>query len=89
MPDAFDKLNTEAAEEANVIRFPAEPAQVNVPLNVWVVPAVNVTVCGAVKVKLLKVVVPETACDAPLRVTVEELAVNVPELAQLPATVMP
>lgn len=52
MPDALDRLNTEAAEESNVIRLPAEPVQVNVPLKVWVVPDVNVIVCGAVKVRL-------------------------------------
>lgn len=86
MPDDLDKLNADVVEEAKVIRFPAVPAQVKVPPIVWVVPAVKVTVCGAVNVRLLNDVLPETAWLAPLNVTVFELEVNVPELAQLPVT---
>ena len=86
MPELFDKLNTEAADEARVIKLPAVPVQVKVPLKVWVVPAVKVIVCGAVKVRLLKVALPETACVAPFKVTVPELWVKVPELEKFPAT---
>lgn len=88
MPELFDKLNAEAADEARVIMFPTEPVQENVPLNVWVVPAVKVTVCGAVKVKLLKVVLPEIACVAPFKTTAPapEPVTVLPLPAQFPAT---
>ncbi len=87
MPDDLDKLNAEVVDEARVIRFPAVPVQLKVPANVCVVPAVKVTVCGAVKVRLLKVVLPLTAGVAPESVTVPELCVNVPSVwVQLPET---
>lgn len=87
MPDALDKVEADVVDEARVIMFPALPVQVNVPPIVWVVPLVKVTVCGAVSVKLLKLVEPETVCEAPLKVTVPELCVNVPSVyVQLPAT---
>ena len=47
MPDDLDKVDAEVVVEARVIMLPAVPVQVNVPLNVWVVPLVNVTVFGA------------------------------------------
>ena len=85
MSELFDKLNTEAADEARVMTFPEEPVQENVPLKVWVVPAVKVIVCGAVKVRLLKVELPETACVAPLSTTAPS-PVTAPPPDQLPDT---
>ena len=70
MPDALERLNWEVVDEARVMTLPELPEQVNVPPMVWVVPAVKVTVWGAVKVRLLKVELPEIACDEPFRVTV-------------------
>ena len=70
-----------------MIRFPAVPVHVSVPPMVCVLPLVNVSVCGAVKVKLLNVVFPETLGVAPLRVTVPEPGSTVPAtLVQFPPT---
>ena len=79
-------------EEFIVIRLVGVPLAVNVPPIVCVVPAVKVTVFGALTVKLLKVLEPEIACVeplAPLRITVPVPAVKVPSTQfQFPPTLM-
>ena len=83
----MDSVAAEAAEAAMVMRLPDEPVQVNVPLIVWVVPDVNVTVWPAVKVRLLNVVLPFTVWDVPEKVTVYVEAVKLPLLVKFPGTV--
>ena len=52
--------------------FPLVPVAENVPLMVWVVPEVKVTVLGAPMVKLLKVLEPEIMiAPAPAPATVK------------------
>jgi hypothetical protein len=74
----------------STIGLSAEPVSVSVPAIVWVAPAVNVSCLPPVaQVKLLNVVEPDIVeVETPLNVTVPELCVNVPELAQLPDTDM-
>ena len=72
-------------EERSERRLLAAPLSVRVFEIVWVVPAVNVIVCGAVKVRLLKVELPETACVAPLSTTAPS-PVTAPPPDQLPDT---
>ena len=77
-------------ELLRTIRFPAAPVKVRAPMIVWVVPAVNVICLPAVvEVKLKNEVEPDIVeTPAPLKVTVPELWLKVPEFAQLPDTFM-
>ncbi len=78
-------------ELRKIIRFPDAPVNVNVPVIVCVVPAVKV-ICfpAVVEVKLLNVAEPDIVETfvLSLKITVPVPALKVPELDQLPPTVI-